>query len=330
MEYVRIADTDIKASRIGIGTWSIGGREWGGTDENQAKKTLLKALEKGINLIDTAPVYGLGRSEEIVGKVIQSYGKRDEIILATKVGLPWYDGEVKRNTTQRNIYKEIEDSLERLQTDYIDLYQVHWPDPLVSQEETATALKKLHEDGKIRAIGVSNYSPKQMSDFLQYAPLHSDQPPYNLFERGIEQDVLPFCKRHGISTLTYSTLCRGLLSGKVTKDRSFSGDDLRKDADPKFQEPRFSQYLEAVEKLNDFARKNYDKDVLTLAVRWVLDQGVDIALSGARKPEQLDFVNEIFDWELDDSALEEIDDILDSTIKDPVGPEFLSAPVRAE
>src|SRR4030095_13145484 len=204
-----------------------------------------------INLIDTAPVYGLGRAEELVGRAVAQHGERQKIIIATKVGLEWRGGQIFRNSSKTRIMKEIDDSLRRLKTDYVDIYQIHWPDPLVPIEETAAAIHQLHKQGKIRAIGVSNYSLEQLNLFRQAAPLHTAQPPYNLFERGVEKDLLPYCHSHGISTLTYGSLCRGLLSGKMKPNGQFHGDDVRK-IDPKFQQPRYAQYLKAVERLDRF------------------------------------------------------------------------------
>ena len=313
------------ASRVGLGTWAIGGWEWGGTDERTSIDTILSALDRGVNLIDTAPIYGHGVSEEIVGKALQEHGRREEVVLATKVALDWNeDAEVFRNATPERIRTEIADSLERLQTDYIDLYQVHWPDPLVPVEETAEAMKALQDEGLIRAIGVSNFSPEQMDAFQTVAPLHTDQPPYNLFERGIEDDVMPYCQQHDVKLVTYSALCRGLLTGKMTPDYTFDEDDLRHAADPKFQSPRFAQYIDAVNRLDAFAQEHYGKRVIHLAIRWILDQGVDVALWGARTPDQLDPVEEIDGWTLGADAQAAIDRIID----DPVGPEFMTPPTR--
>jgi len=311
-----------------LGQLVVGCGEGGGTDEKTSIRTIHAALEKGINLIDTAPVYGFGVSEEIVGKAISEYKNREEIVIATKVGLEWKEGKIFRNSSKQRILKEIDDSLKRLKTDYIDIYQVHWPDPLIPIEETAQAMYELYKEGKIKAIGVSNYSPEQMDVFRQVAPLHTAQPPYNLFERGIEKDVLPYCRKHAIITLMYGSLCRGLLSGRMRLETKFKGDDLR-NIDPKFQSPRYSQYLKAVELLDQFAQKNYSKRVIHLALRWLLDQpGVSVALWGARRPEQLEPVDEIFGWSLDAQAKEAIDRIINESIKDPVGPEFMAPPAR--
>ncbi|MBA2174407.1 aldo/keto reductase [Halobacillus locisalis] len=330
MEKIKISDTSLEASRIGLGTWAIGGWMWGGTDEAQSINTIHTAIDKGINFIDTAPVYGFGRSEEIVGKAIQQYGKRDEILLATKVGLDWKEDNVFRNASTKRIHQEVEDSLRRLQTDYIDVYQVHWPDPITPIHETAEALSYLYKQGKIRGIGVSNFSPEQMDIFREAAPLHSLQPPYNLFERDIENQTLPYTKEHNISTISYGSLCRGLLSGKMSLDREFEGDDLR-NSDPKFQQPRFQQYLSVVSELDKLAQDRYGKRVLHLALRWVLDQpGSGIALMGGRRPDQLEPVGDIFDFEIDDETMHDIDEILLKHVQDPVGPEFMAPPDRQD
>jgi len=331
MEHVEIQGIGPRASRIGLGTWAMGGWMWGGSDEELSIRTILAALERGITVIDTAPVYGQGRSEEIVGKALERWGRRDEVVLATKVGLAWdRSGAPVRDSSPARIRKELGDSLHRLRTDYIDVYQVHWPDPLVPVAETAEVLYRFYRQGRIGAIGVSNYTPEQMELFRQVAPLHTAQPPYNLFERGADIRVLPYCERHAIATLTYGALCRGLLSGRMRADSGFSGDDLRR-TDPKFQPPRFEQYLAAVTALDRLARERYGRDVLALAVRWVLDQpGVQIALWGARRPEQLDALDTVTGWTLDDDALQAIDAIVAEYVTDPVGPEFMAPPSRAD
>jgi len=326
MEFIDIAGTELKASRIGLGTWAIGGWLWGGTDEQASIKTIHSALDYGITLIDTAPIYGHGRSEEIVGKALEQYDKQKDIIIASKVGLEWEDNKVFRNSSQERIFNEIQDSLRRLRTDVIDIYQVHWPDETTPIEKTAEAMYKLYKEGKIKAIGVSNSSKKQMEIFRQAAPLHLVQPPYNIFERAAEEEVLPYAREHNITTLTYGALCRGLLSGRMKPDTKFSGDDLRK-IDPKFKQPLYGQYLKAVAQLNQYAREHFNKNVLALALRWLLDQSyVSVALWGARKPDQLKPVEEIMGWKLDNKSFSDIDNILKTTIKNPIGSEFMAPP----
>jgi aryl-alcohol dehydrogenase-like predicted oxidoreductase len=327
LELNEIPGTSLKVSPVAIGTWAIGGWMWGGTDEAESVATIRSAFEHGINIVDTAPVYGFGRSEEIVGKAIAEGRLRSDVLIASKAGLQWDNGKVSRNASSARIMQEIEDSLRRLRTDYIDIYQVHWPDPLVTIEETAEAMHALLKQGKIRAIGVSNFSVLQMERFRRVAPLHVLQPPYNLFERGIEADLLPYCRENKIATLGYGALCRGLLSGRMKSGTVFTGDDLRR-SDPKFVEPRFAQYVAAVQKLDRLAQQRFGKRVIHLAVRWMLDQGITTALWGARHPDQLQPVDEVTGWSLDASAKAEINRILRETITDPVGPEFMAPPSR--
>ena len=328
MEFIEIAGTSIRASRIALGTWAIGGWMWGGSNETEAIRTIHAALDRGINLIDTAPVYGFGRSEEIVGKALASDGRRRNALIATKVGLDWRDGQPFRNASKARIITEVEDSLRRLNTDVIDLYQVHWPDPNTPIAEVAETMAALRKAGKIRAIGVSNFSPAQMNEFRKVAPLHTAQPPYNLFERAIEEDVLPYCRTRQIAVLAYGSLCRGLLSGRMSLSSRFVGDDLRK-ADPKFRSPRFAQYLAAVEQLDRLAQEHFAKRVIHLAARWVLDRGdANIALWGARRENQLSPISDVLGWRIDNATMTEIDHILNETISDPIGPEFMAPPDR--
>jgi aryl-alcohol dehydrogenase-like predicted oxidoreductase len=325
VEKIDLPGANASSSRIALGTWAIGGWMWGGTDDRQAIATIHSALERGITMIDTAPAYGFGHAEEIVGEALSKGGRRDRVLIATKVGLNWRDGNVFRDAHPARIRQEIEDSLRRLRTDRIDLYQVHWPDHSIPIEETARELDRLHRSGKIRAIGVSNFSPTDMDRFRSVAPLHSIQPPYNLFEREAEADVLPYARQHGLVVLAYGALCRGLLTGRMRADTHFDGDDLRR-VDPKFQQPRYGQYLAAVKALDGFARGHYGRSVLALSLRWILDRGKTIALWGARRPDQLDPVSEVMGWSLDSAAQGEIETILRRCIKDPVGPQFMAPP----
>jgi len=325
MQYVTIPGTDLYASRISLGTWAIGGWMWGGTEERQSIDTIHAALNKGVNLIDTAPVYGFGASEEIVGKAVEEYGQRGKLFLSTKVSLEWKDGRVFRNGSRDRVMREVEESLKRLRTDYIDIYFVHWPDLTRPIAETAKAMRDLYEQGVIKAVGVSNFTQDQMEAFRAESPLHVCQPPYNIFERSIESDVKPYCERNNIVLMTYGALCRGLLSGKMSKGRKFEGDDLRK-GDPKFKEPRLSQYLKAVEKLEKLAGKRFNKSLLAFSVRWVLEKGVPIAIWGGRNPSQMDPIDDIVDWSMDLATLSTVDSILAEFVKAPVGPEFMAPP----
>lgn len=330
METVTLANSDLTCSRIALGTWAIGGWMWGGNNEQDSLRTVQQAVEQGITAIDTAPVYGFGQSEDLVGRALKNAGLRDRVMLATKCALNWNDDSPFRDASRERITREVEDSLQRLQTDVIDLYQIHWPDPTRPVEEAAETLADLKKQGKIRAAGVSNFDADQIRAFHDICPLSTVQPPYNLFERDMEKDLLPVLRELGLDTLTYGALCRGLLSGKMRENTHFEGDDLRNN-DPKFQPPRYQQYLTAVEKLDELARERHGKRVLHLALRWLLDQpGVSIALWGARRPEQIEPVNEIMGWHLSDQDKADIDRILAHSITDPVGPEFMAPPSRDE
>jgi aryl-alcohol dehydrogenase-like predicted oxidoreductase len=329
LEYVRIAGLERQVSRIGLGTWSMGGGWWSEVDDATAVATLLEALDRGINLIDTAPIYGFGRSEEIVGKALAQFGRRDEVVIATKCGLEWGPGGAWRNASRSRILEEVEGSLRRLGTDYLDIYQIHWPDPLTPAQESAEAMYELYRSGKIRAIGVSNYSVAEMEDFRKFAPLYTAQPPYNIFERQIEEDVLPYCREHGIATLVYSPLCRGLLSGKYTLDTRFD-DYVRVHLDPKFRQPYYGEYLAAVAELDRLARERYGLRVVHLAMRWVLDRpGVSVALWGARRRDQLEPLEGMMGWHLTERDMLDIDAIVGRHVHTPVGPEYMAPPLRA-
>ncbi len=332
MEYTTIHGTEV--SRIGLGTWALGGSEWGVVEESDAVRTCLALFEHGMNLIDTAPVYGHGRAETIVGKAVKQYGRREDFYVVTKCGLEWdvpgRPGEVIANSTPERLERELRESLARLDTSYVDLYMVHWPDTLIEMEEIAAVFLRFLQQGRIRAIGVSNFSTAQMDAFRSVAPIHANQPPYNLFERAIDAEVLPYCREHGIAVLTYSSLCRSLLAGRLRMDTVFAEGDIRR-ADPKFQPPRFGQYLAAVDRLDAFAQQHYGKSVLELAVRWTLDQpGISVALWGAKQPSQLAAVDGVMGWHLDERAWEAMTQIVEQTVEHPIGPEYLTPGVRGE
>ena len=327
MEFTTLGKSGVRVSKIGLGTWAMGGWMWGGHDDSQSIRTIHAALDQGITLIDTAPVYGFGHAEEVVGQAVAQKGVRDRLVLATKCALQW--GPEKkpwRSASPARITQEVEDSLRRLKTSYIDLYQVHWPDPTVPFEDTANALDKLKKAGKIRAVGVSNFTVAEMEAFAKAAVIDVAQLPYNLFERQIEATQLPWAKAHGLTVLSYGSICRGLLSGKFNSNSKFKGDDLRKN-DPKFQQPRFDMYLHAVDSLGSLAKTRFDHNVLALALRWVLDEGT-VALWGARNPTQMDPVKEVMGWSMDPSARAAVREILRSTLTDEVGPEFMAPPLN--
>jgi methylglyoxal reductase len=290
----KLGHSDIDASVVGLGTWAIGGWRWGGTDEALSIKAINTAIDSGVSLIDTAPAYGLGRSEEIVGKAIE--GRRDEVVLATKCGLVWHtqqgnhffdnDGKpVHRHLGADSIRYELEQSLKRLRTDYIDLYITHWQDPTTPVAETMGTLLELKAEGKIRAIGISNATSDDLAAYVAAGPVDAIQEKYSMLDRDIESTLLPMCKERGISTLSYSSLALGLLSGKIGPDRTFNGDDLR------IGNPRFSMAnREKIASLFDEIRPIANELNATLAqlvIAWTVSQpGITYSLCGARNPDQ--------------------------------------------
>ncbi|VVM08487.1 methylglyoxal reductase [Methylacidimicrobium cyclopophantes] len=326
MEYTSLPGLEKRISRIGLGTWVIGGWMWGGADEGEAIAAIETAIDGGICFVDTAPVYGFGRAEEIVGKAIRRVG-RDKVVIATKAGLEWNEREeIRRNSSPERLRREIEESLRRLGIDSIDLYQIHWPDPRVPIESTAQTLLSFRSQGKIRALGVSNFSPNQMDAWRKAAPLHTDQPPYNLFERGIERDVLPYCRENGIGVVAYGVLCRGLLTGKFQRHQVFGTGDIRC-RDPKFQGEAFLRSLSAVDDLRLLAQAR-GWTLPQLAAKWALQQpGISLVLWGARTPKQISDAIQLPSSPLSDRELAEIDRILERRIPEPIGPEFLAPPL---
>ncbi len=275
-------------TEIGFGAWAIGGPweyGWGLVDDDQSIKAIHRALELGINWIDTAAVYGLGHSEEIVAQALK--GKRKEIFLATKCGMVWDDSRrVKIHASPKSIRKEIDDSLIRLQTDYIDLYQIHWHDPETSVEESWGTLVRLKEEGKVRCIGVCNYDVPLLEKCHAIAQVQSLQPPYSLLRRQIEKEILPYCLKNNIGVVAYSPMQAGLLSGKFDISR-LAPDDWRRKG-KYFQEPNLSKALSFVERIRPIADK-YNKTVGQLAVAWVLNHpATTSAIVGARTQQQVE------------------------------------------
>lgn len=294
MKYRPLGQSGIEASVVAFGAWAVGGWFWGGADEQDSIEAIRKALDVGITLIDTAPAYGLGHSEEIVGKAIQ--GRRDEVILATKCGLVWHTDKglhffdesgkpVRKYLGAESIRYEVENSLRRLRTDVIDLYQTHWQDAITPIEETMTTLLDLKQEGKIRAIGVSNATIGQMDEYRTIGPLDSDQEKYSMLDRDIDSEQLPYCEENNIAVLAYSPLAQGLLTGKVAADRELSKSDMRSE-DPRFSVQNRKKALVFLEELRPIADA-HGATFAQLAVAWTLAQpGLTHALVGARNPQQ--------------------------------------------
>jgi aryl-alcohol dehydrogenase-like predicted oxidoreductase len=311
MKARQLGNTDMQITPIGIGTWAIGGGGyqfgWGPQDDEQSIAAIHHALDLGINWIDTAAVYGLGHAEEIVGRVLKNRVERPYVF--TKCSRVWDDnGEIRGNLKAESIRRECEASLRRLQTDVIDLYQMHWPNPEQDIEEGWEAMAELQQEGKVRNIGVSNFNVSQMERVMKIAPISSLQPPYSLIHREVEQEILPFCQEHHIGVIVYSPMMSGLLSGTMTRDRikKLPEDDWRK-RDPEFQEPRLSRNLALVEKLGEIAYM-HGRTTGEVAIAWTLAHpGVTAAIVGARGPSQVDGIIGAAEFRLTDSELHEIE-----------------------
>ena len=290
----RIGASDIAASAVGLGTWAIGGWMWGGTDERQSVAAIQAAIDEDISLIDTAPAYGKGLAEQIVGNAIR--GRRDKVVLVTKCGLVWhttrgnhffdYDGQpVHRHLGAESIAYEVEQSLRRLGTDHIDLYITHWQDPTTPIAETMAALENLKRQGKIRAIGASNLSVTELEAYVEAGGLDAIQEEYSMVKRDIETSLLPLCLSRGVSMLSYSSLALGLLSGRMGPDRVFDGDDLRKN-NPRFSIPNREKVAALTRSLAPVAEA-HKATPAQIVIAWTLQQpGITFSLCGARNPAQ--------------------------------------------
>ncbi len=300
MEKRKLGNSDITVTPIAFGAWAIGGLMWGGNDDHDALEAIQVAYDLGITTFDTAPVYGFGHSEELLGKALQ--GKRDQVQILTKYGLRWDAtvGEyhfsledekgnahkVHRYAGKESLIKECEASLKRLKTDYIDLYQIHWPDNTTPIAETMEAVAQLLQQGKIRAAGVSNYSEEQVKEAQQTVMIASDQVPYSMLNRGIEEELLPYALEAHVSILAYSPLQRGLLTGKITENHQFNAGDTREGN--RYFKPEnirsVNRFLEDIKPIAD------DKQITLaqLAINWTFHQpGITCALVGARNRKQV-------------------------------------------
>jgi aryl-alcohol dehydrogenase-like predicted oxidoreductase len=317
METRKLGNSDLKITPVGYGAWAVGGSgwqfAWGSQDDNDSIAAIHRALEVGVNWIDTAAVYGLGHSEEVVGRALKSWqGSRPYIF--TKCGLRWdAKGQVQKVLTADSIRREAEDSLRRLAVDVIDLYQIHWPpDPdSPALEEGWSTLADLKREGKVRWIGVSNFNVAQLKRAQAIAPVTSLQPPYSLVHREVEEDILPYCLHKGIGVIVYSPMASGLLTGAMTRERAarLPKDDWRK-GHPDFTEPNLSRNLELVDRLREIA-KRHNRTVGEVAIAWTLgNPAVTGAIAGARNARQVEGVMRAGDLHLNDKEVSEIEEFL--------------------
>ena len=298
MKFRKLGQSDLNMSVITLGTWGMGGDFWGKVDDEQSIATIQAALDAGITTIDTAPAYGRGHSEELIGKAIKGR-RREDIILATKVGIDIHHNK-EHICTPETIAQEIEESLQRLGTDYIDLYQVHWPDDKVPFEETFGELETMRKQGKIRYIGVSNFSVEQTEEASKYCQIVSTQPQYSLLVREIEKELLPYCVEKNIGILSYGSIGAGALTGKFKEKPVFKEDDERASFYTFFQEQNWPRTKKMIDTLEEIA-SGHGKPTVHAAINWVLKQkGITVALVGARTPEQVRMNAQAAEWELTD------------------------------
>jgi aryl-alcohol dehydrogenase-like predicted oxidoreductase len=314
MQKRRLGWTDLEFTVIGFGSWAMGGGgwkfSWGPQDDQESIEAIKRAVDLGVNWIDTAAIYGLGHSEEVVGKALKEISPRP--FIATKCGLVWDEAKNISNRLKReSVRREAEASLRRLGVDVIDLYQIHWPYPDEDIEEGWAEMSRLVEEGKVRYIGVSNFNVSQMERIKKIHPIASLQPPYSMLKRGIEAEILPYCAANNIGVIVYSPMQKGLLTGAVTRERvaQFAPDDHRRN-DPQFQEPELSINLELVEKLREIAAR-YGKTPAQLAVAWVLRRPeVTSAIVGIRRPSQIEEIVPPADFDISQEDLELIEKLL--------------------
>jgi len=313
MRYRKLGSSELNVSVVGMGTWATGNDFWGNVDDNESVSAIQAALDSGINLIDTAPAYGAGHAEEVIGKAIA--GRRDDVVLATKCGVIRTENDFIRNLKPESLRKEIDDSLRRLNVDVIDLYQIHWPDPNTPLEDSLAELSKIKDSGKFRYLGVSNFKPSLMDKVREVFDLVSLQPQYSLLHRDIEQEVLPYCRHHNIGVLGYGTLAGGILTGKFREIPTLEKGDNRDKFYNFFKEPVWSRIQKLLDVLRAIAEER-GKAVSQVAINWAVQQdGMTTALVGAKNPKQAHANAGAGDWELTDNELKRIQDAFDQHIK---------------
>jgi len=315
---VNLGATGLAVYPIAFGTWQLGG-EWGQFDEDDGIAAIRRARDLGVNLFDTAQGYGFGASERLLGRALRDDldHRRGELVIATKGGLRMTDDGLVRDSSPAWLRSGVEDSLRALGTDYIDVYQVHWPDPEVPFAETAAALQALVDEGKVHQVGVSNFDAAQMAEFAQTRPVDTVQPPYHLFRRDIEAELLPYAREHDIGVLVYGPLAHGLLTGSMDPGVSFADDDWRSGS-PVFHGDAFQRNLEVVDRLKRFATEGLGCSVAQLAVAWTLaNPAVHVAIVGARHPDHIEDSLAAARLSLGTAELEQIDRIMADSV--PVG-----------
>jgi aryl-alcohol dehydrogenase-like predicted oxidoreductase len=316
LQTVKFGETGMEITPIGFGAWAIGGggwaAAWGPQDDDEAVGAIRRAVELGVNWVDTAAVYGLGHSEELVAQALKSVPEFERPYVFTKCSLVWDDeGDISNVLEKDSVKRECEESLRRLQTDVIDLYQIHWPRPDEDIEEGWEAMAELKDEGKVRHIGVSNFDVGQMERANTIAPVETLQPPYNMLNRGVEDEILPYCGENDIGVIVYSPMRSGLLTGKMTPERvaNLPSDDWRRNADD-FQEPRLSRNLELVALLEEIGTE-HGRSLGEVAIAWTLRHpAVTAAIVGGRRPDQVDGIIGAAEFRLSEDELDRIEAFL--------------------
>ncbi len=322
MIYKKVGKIAEKISVIGIGCWNFGG-DWDSMDDKKSSRIVHAAIEMGVNFFDVAPVYGWGHSETVLGAALKEGGHRNNVLIASKGGLLWNEKhETTNNLSKASLLKEIDETLTRLQTDHVDIYQMHWPDPNVPLEETAEALEEMKRAGKIRYVGLSNFSQTDVEKMMEYTDVHCQQSLYNMLERNTEsyhsipldykteKEVLPNVRKFGQAFLPYSPLFQGLLAGKFHSGSNFSENDIR-NANPKLAGPAFRQYFDGAEQIKKIAEA-YGKPMNEVALNWLRQkEEVTSIIGGASTVEQLEQNIQCTTWDIDDEMMDKIDKVLE-------------------
>ncbi len=312
MRYTMLGKTELKVSQATIGTWAIGGAGWGDVNKKESMEAIETMIERGVNLIDTAPFYGLGESEKIVGEVIRD--KRDDIVLLTKAGTGWDEKGVPfKRSDYKSILKDCEESLQRLKTDYIDLYLIHWPDEVTPIEEMMDAMNKLKQDGKIRFIGASNFSKEEVLESEKCGSFDVLQHPYSMVAQDF-RELLTWAHKNNIGTMSYGSLGAGILTGSIREMPKFSEDDMRLNFYDYFKEPKFSKVMQLVKRLDVYAEK-YNVPVSQVTINWNTQSGfLDTILMGVRNKKEAEENCAAFEWKLEQEDVESITKDIQETL----------------
>lgn len=313
MQRVRFGKTELEITPVGFGAWAIGGggwaASWGPQDDDEAVGAIRRAVELGINWVDTAAVYGLGHSEELVALALKDVPEADRPYVFTKCSLVWDEsGDIQNVLKKDSVKRECEESLRRLGVDVIDLYQIHWPRPDEEIEEGWEALSELKEEGKVRHVGVSNFDTGQMERANGIAPVETLQPPYNMLRRDVEDEILPYARKNDVGVIVYSPMASGLLTGKMTRERveNMPADDWRRNSE-QFNDPKLSKNLELVERLREIGGR-HDKSPAEVAIAWTLRHpAVSAAIVGGRRPDQVDGIVGAADFRLSEDEIAEVE-----------------------